>query len=141
MINKVLCIDDDTVTQMLCSIQMESTLFCKKVEEALNGQSALDYYEALAKDANGLENAPELILLDLNMPVMGGWEFLEHFATNYPAFAQNVKIYILSSSINPTDKERAGREPLVSGFLSKPLEDAQLEKLKNFWPTKYASNS
>ena len=132
MIKKVLCIEDDSVTQFLNKIELEDAGFCEKMIEAWNGQVALDYYETLSKEEDGLANAPEIILLDLNMPVMDGWEFLEIFLEKYPEFSEKTKVFVVTSSINPADKIRSHKEDAVKGFLSKPLDGAQIEMLKQF---------
>lgn len=132
MIKTVLCIEDDSVTQFLNKIELEDAGFCEKMEEAWNGQVALDYFEALSKDANGLSNAPEIILLDLNMPVMDGWEFLEIFLETYPQFAAKAKVFVVTSSINPADKTRSIEEDYVKGFIAKPLDGAQIAVLNQY---------
>ena len=132
MIKTVLCIEDDTVTQFLNKIELEDAGFCEKMDEAWNGQVALDYFEALSKDQEGLSKVPEIILLDLNMPVMDGWEFLELFLERYPQFAAKSKVFVVTSSINPADKIRSKDEDSVKGFLSKPLDGPQIEVLKQF---------
>jgi len=132
VIKTVLCIEDDSVTQFLNKIELEDAGFCEKMEEAWNGQVALDYFEALSKDANGLSNAPEIILLDLNMPVMDGWEFLEIFLETYPQFAAKAKVFVVTSSINPADKTRSIEEDYVKGFIAKPLDGAQIAVLNQY---------
>ncbi len=135
MIKKVLCIEDDSVTQFLNKIELEDAGFCEKMEEAWNGQVALDYYEALSKEEDGLSKAPEIILLDLNMPVMDGWEFLEIFLKKYPQFSERTMVFVVTSSINPADKIRSHKEDAVKGFLSKPLDGVQIAVLKEFIDT------
>jgi CheY-like chemotaxis protein len=105
------------------------------MEEAWNGQMALDYYEALSKEEDGLSKAPEIILLDLNMPVMDGWEFLEIFLKKYPQFSERTMVFVVTSSINPADKIRSHKEDAVKGFLSKPLDGVQIAVLKEFIDT------
>ncbi len=131
MIKTILSIEDDSVTQMLNRIELEDSHFCEHLEEAWNGEVAIKYFEDLKKEEDGLLHVPEIILLDLNMPVMDGWEFLELFQVRYPEFAEKTKIFILSSSINPSDREKANSEQLVAGFLSKPLDEFELKILKN----------
>ena len=130
MVKIILSIEDDSVTQMLNKIELEDAQFCERLDEAWNGEVALNYFEALSKAEDGLLNVPEIILLDLNMPIMDGWEFLEIFQSKYPQFAKKTKVFILSSSINPNDKERARSESLVYGFLSKPLDETEVNILR-----------
>jgi two-component system, chemotaxis family, chemotaxis protein CheY len=67
------------------------------------------------------ENTTTVLFLDINMPSMTGWEFLESFKDFRTEIRQRFTIYILSSSVDDRDKEMADSNPFVSGFLSKPL--------------------
>ena len=133
MIKSILSVEDDTTTHLLNKLYLDEAKFCENYIEALNGQLAINYFIELAKQDDCLLKVPELILLDLNMPLMDGWEFLETFEKEFPQFAERTKIYILSSSINPMDKERAVREKGVCGFVEKPLDFDQIERLKRSW--------
>ena len=77
MIHRILCVDDDPITVMLCKKVILKAEFAKHVDTAQNGEDALHYFDnlMLAKE----HDYPQLIFLDLNMPVMGGWEFLDNF--------------------------------------------------------------
>ncbi len=130
MIKSILSVEDDTTTHLLNKLYLDEAKFCENYIEVLNGQLALNYFIDLAKQEDNLSKVPELILLDLNMPLMDGWEFLETFEKEFPQFAERTKIYILSSSINPMDKERVVREKTVCGFIEKPLDFEQIERLK-----------
>ena len=115
MIKKLLCIDDDVTTLMLIKMVTEKASFAKDVVTASNGKEALEYYHDLLKQPSGKQaDYPQLIFLDLNMPVMNGWEFLDEFVRSiYPHFPET-KVVILSSSANPVDKEKAKQKWLAS---------------------------
>ncbi len=130
MIKNVLSVEDDSTTHLLNKLYLEEANFCENYIEVLNGQLALNYFIELSKKEDSLYHVPELILLDLNMPLMDGWEFLETFEREFPQFAERTKVYVLSSSINPMDKERAVREVGVRGFIEKPLDFDQIERIK-----------
>ena len=130
MIKNLLSVEDDTTTHLLNKLYLDEAMFCENYIEILNGQLALNYFIDLAKQEDSLSKVPELILLDLNMPLMDGWEFLETFEKEFPQFAERTKVYVLSSSINPMDKERAASEKAVCGFIEKPLDFEQIERLK-----------
>lgn len=133
MIKTILVIEDDFVTMFLNREILEFANFCDNIVEATSGNEALSYFENIEKGDNPLDNLPEVILLDLNMPVMDGWEFFEIFVQKFPEFAKKTKIFILSSSINPKDQERALKDPNIAAFLSKPLdEDEHFNIIKSF---------
>ncbi|PLK45206.1 response regulator [Emticicia sp. TH156] len=130
MINKLLCIDDDMTTLMLIKMVTEKTAFTKEVITALSGKEALDYYKTLLdKPEEDTLDYPSLVFLDVNMPVMSGWEYLDEFVAElYPRFP-DTKVVILSSSTNPFDKEKAKQYPIIIGYISKPITTDLLRKL------------
>lgn len=102
MLETILCVDDDPITLMLCKMVITKSSFSNKIDTAKNGEEALKYFDSLLL-ANNYLNKPQLIFLDLNMPIIDGWEFLDHFNTlKYSDFHQ-IKVIILSSTIDPED--------------------------------------
>ncbi|MDB5211265.1 MAG: response regulator [Sediminibacterium sp.] len=131
MIRKVLCVDDDTISLTISQLLLKRTGFATEVDTAIDGSEALEYFENLfANDPNPADNAPELILLDINMPVMNGWEFLHEYNPRFSAKLPNTQIVILSSTIDPEDFALAKQYPVVMQFISKPLSIENLEELK-----------
>lgn len=129
MFNQILCIDDDPITLMLCKKVITKSNFCNEIITSQNGEEALHYLNTI-KTLN-TKNHPQLIFLDLNMPIMGGWEFLNHFnSAEYSEF-NSIKVVILSSTIDPEDLEKAKNYPMVIDFLSKPITKTMLEYLRN----------
>lgn len=129
----VLVIDDDLITIYLNRMVLESASFCDNIVEASSGDEGLLYFENLEKGDNPMDNLPKVILLDLNMPVMDGWEFFENFVQRFPEFVKNTKIFVLSSSTNPEDEERAQNDPNIAAYLSKPLdEDKHFDIINSF---------
>lgn len=129
MLNRILCVDDDPITLMLYKMVIAKSSFTEEIVTAKNGQEALDYYDNL-KVENDL-CCPELVFLDLNMPVMGGWEFLDNFTENkYEQFNQKTKVIVLSSTIDPNDIEKSKKYSMVIDFMSKPVTKEMLEDLK-----------
>jgi len=131
MIKKVLCVDDDTISLTISQLLLKRTGFASEVVTAIDGSDALDYFEKIfASDPHSIENAPELILLDINMPIMNGWEFLEAYVPLYASKLSKTRIVILSSTIDPEDFAQAKKYPVVIQFISKPLSIDNLEELK-----------
>lgn len=130
MLNKILCIDDDQITLMLCKMVIAKAAFSNEIATAKNGEDALNFFDTL-KTSDQTITKPELIFLDLNMPIMNGWEFLEAFNTEKYAEFHNTKIIILSSTIDPGDLEKSKKYPLVIDFLPKPISKEMLEYLKD----------
>lgn len=129
MIEKILCIDDDPITLMLCKKVILKSDFSSNIDTVKNGKEALDYFDNLIIENN--ISAPKLIFLDLNMPVMDGWDFLDAFMQNrYSDFYEKSKVIILSSSVDPKDIDKSKEYPNVIKFLAKPITKEVLNNLK-----------
>ncbi len=114
-------IDDDQIYQLII----------KKVIERTGEFDSYCFYndgiEAIEKLKSSECSLPEIILLDINMPQMDGWQFLDSLIAHRPNFHLETIIYIVTSSIAHSDRDKAKSYKEVSGFLSKPLS---VEKLK-----------
>jgi CheY-like chemotaxis protein len=120
---EVTCIiDDDPIYVFSVKRVMEIANLCQSVLIFHNGKEA---YEKLNAIFTAGEKLPELIMLDLNMPIWDGWHFLDEFI-KIP-ITQKITIYIVSSSIDPADIEKAKSYEAVSSFIVKPVT---LDKLK-----------
>lgn len=118
-------IDDDDIIVYGAKRIMKEISFSDHILVFNNGQDALTGLKEVS--ANG-EDFPSVIFLDLNMPIMDGWEFLEAFI-KFPGFQkENVTIYIISSSVDPRDLLRAKEYSIVSKYILKPITT---EDLKN----------
>jgi CheY-like chemotaxis protein len=131
MINTVLSIEDDKVTQLLNKYHLKAGKFCTNVIEAYHGLEAIDFFKKLDNGEVSMDSFPEIIFIDLNMRMMDGWEFFEAFKRDFAHFEDKTKIFILSSSINPADIERAKNENSIVAFLAKPLNAETLKKVLN----------
>jgi len=120
----VLIIDDDPIFVFVIQ-----KLFFKigsdyKIDSIKNGHFGLDYIEELYRNNQQL---PDVILLDLNMPMLDGWQFLEEIETK--PFKDQLTIYMTSSTVDPIDYERAKHYKTVKRFISKPLSIEDLESI------------
>lgn len=101
----------------------------KYVKKLNNGCEFLSFFngEEIFKYLNSAPDVvPNILLLDLNMPVCSGWRFLENYTST--TGTPDMDIYILSSSIDPEDKVRAEKFPIVREFVSKPISNDFLKK-------------
>ena len=133
MLDLILCVDDDPITLMLCKMVISKSSFATEIITAQNGEEALNYFDDLKLNNLGVEikKYPSLVFLDLNMPVMDGWEFLDHFSKEeYTSAFKNTKIIVLSSTIDPNDIEKSKTYSMVLDFLSKPITKEIVENLK-----------
>lgn len=125
--NKVLLIEDDPITIMVCDRILKMTGFGTTIISKVNGQEAIDYLKSLIETS---EPIPEVIFLDINMPVMNGWDFLNEFKELKKSFSFTPKIFILSSTVDPEDTKKAKSYDCVVGSISKPLTKEHLYDLK-----------
>jgi len=126
MFNKVLCIDDDNTTLTICKLVIAKSGFAKEVITAMNGKEGISFFEENADNSNEL---PDIVFLDLNMPVMNGWDFLEEYGAQYADRLPGIKIVILSSTVNPEDFRKAAQLSIVNDFISKPISVDALREL------------
>jgi len=124
MIN-IFVIDDDLVALYASIYKLEQAEVDVAVKGFDGAQKALDYLSDLSEKK---ENFPEVILLDLVMPVMNGWGFLEAFERLFGNPIDS-KIYILSALENSKDRIRAKKHPKVSGVFVKPISQAIVQKI------------
>lgn len=131
-LNCVLLIDDDEPTNFLNQIIIESSGCAEEIKTAQSGREALDYL--LQASSNQTFPCPDLIFLDINMPAMNGWEFLERYRQLDEYQKGKVMIVMLTTSLFPEDKQRSKEIPEISGFENKPLTQEKLDSiLKKFF--------
>lgn len=113
---RVFLIDDDDVFVFLTKKVIERSGVEVILSVFSNGQEGIEHIKGIAADENAL---PDVILLDLNMPVMDGWEFLN--AYQELDLAKDIALYIVTSSISPYEVERAKHIKEVQEFIVKPI--------------------
>jgi response regulator RpfG family c-di-GMP phosphodiesterase len=123
----LLCIiDDDSINNFLNKMLIQQYDRSIRVSEHLDGIYALNWLEKTIRNGGEI---PSIILLDINMPIMSGWEFLNELKkTEFPKDLK-IHIYILSSSVYPKDVERANKDSNIMGFLSKPLNIEKIDEI------------
>jgi CheY-like chemotaxis protein len=120
---RILLVDDDPMCNFLCTKFLENLGTSFKTSTALNGQQALDLLIDYKRHP-----LPDIILLDLNMPVMGGFEFLAAFRELRIPGKSKIQIVILSSSDDPVDIKKAG-EMGIHHYITKPISLDKLGKV------------
>lgn len=117
-LNCVLLIDDDEPTNFYNEIIIKEAELTNNVVAVQSGREALDY---LVSIENGEHPQPDLIFLDINMPAMNGWEFMEAYKKLEENQKGGIVIIMLTTSLNPDDAERARELDHVHDFKNKPL--------------------
>lgn len=110
-------IDDDQIYVYGMKKLIEISNFCNNLLVFKNGEEAIKYIGPIVSS----EVFPDVILLDINMPVMDGWDFLEEFIKMKPLLKKKVIIYMVSSSVHDEDIFRANSYSDVAGYIVKPI--------------------
>tara|TARA_R110002051_G_scaffold325871_1_gene432733 strand:- start:26321 stop:26719 length:399 start_codon:yes stop_codon:yes gene_type:complete len=122
-------IDDDPIYLFLAKKLFIEQKFSQNIKTFENGKVAL---ECLLDSQNLNENLPDIIFLDLNMPILNGWEFLDSFNAAPIPNKEKITIIVMSSSINPIEIDMIKSYPVVNDYIVKPLTPADLQKLLAF---------
>ncbi len=125
-IDTLYLVDDDDTYQFIVERTLASFDLVKSIKIFSNGKLAIDFLEAAIDNP---DQVPDIILLDLTMPVMDGWQFLENYLLLKPRIGKKITIYVVSSSIDPTDMERAKAISEVTDYIVKPLSKEKLISL------------
>jgi len=130
-LNCIMLIDDDEPTNFVSTIYIEEAQCTNHIQITESGQKALNYLTGSGEFASDNSNfpCPDLIFLDINMPAMNGWEFLDKYKELRGEQHGKVIIIMLTTSLNPDDNIRAGKIPEISGFAIKPLTLELIDKV------------
>lgn len=130
---RIICVDDDPLCLFLAEVTIKESNMANEILLAESAPAAISLLKDLySKDDQNLElkELSTLIFLDINMPVMNGWDFLEIFENEFQHLFGQVRIFILSSSIDTADIIRSKQYKSVDDYIAKPLTVEVLNKLK-----------
>lgn len=116
-------IDDDDIYQFTTSLLLKKTDLVNKIIVFSNGLKAINF---LKDEIGNKENIPDILFLDVNMPVMDGWEFLEEYLLIKPMLPKTVVIYMVSSSVDERDVLKAKSISALSGYMVKPISSQNI---------------
>ena len=117
-------IDDDPIYQIIVNKIVQKSLLFSEISSFKNGKDAIERIQNSFENNNAI---PDIILLDINMPIMDGWEFMDEMDKLSYKVVTNIVVYIVSSSIAIEDKNKSKSHPKILGFLSKPISINDLE--------------
>nr|WP_309756146.1 response regulator [Flavobacterium sp.] len=116
-------VDDDDIYQFTTSLLLKKTDLVNKIIVFSNGLKAINF---LKDEMGNKENIPDVLFLDINMPVMDGWEFLEEYLLIKSMMPKTVVIYMVSSSVNEKDVLKAKSIGALSGYMVKPISSQNI---------------
>lgn len=127
-IDTLYLVDDDDTYQFIVERTITNLNLVKSIKIFSNGKLAIDFLEATLGNP---DQVPDVILLDLTMPVMDGWGFLENYLLLKPRIGKKIIIYVVSSSIDPIDIQRTQAISEVTDYIVKPLTREKLIAMLN----------
>ncbi len=128
--NNVLLVDDNELDNFINEKMVEAQFYAKNVYVCTNGKSALEFINNLIASGGAINGTyPDVMFIDLNMPIMNGFEFIEDFQKINDPKLLECKIVILTSSISNSDKIKAEKIGSSISFVNKPLTNEILDGL------------
>lgn len=121
-------IDDDSIYQYTITKTIEAYNLAKGIMIFSDGEEALDFF---IRNLDCSENLPDIILLDINMPIMDGFQFMQEYIKIKPRVGKKILIYMVSSSVDSNDIEKAKRIGEISDYIIKPIKPGELISIVN----------
>ena len=122
----IMVVDDNPIDRYIAEKTIRKYHYAENVSQMSSAVEALTYL--LTTDEKNM--LPEIILLDINMPEMNGFEFLDKYAALPETLRNKITVFMLSTSLNEDDISTAERNPFVTKFLNKPLNEATLHTIR-----------
>ncbi|TGL85543.1 response regulator [Leptospira congkakensis] len=123
MTPKICVIDDDQIYQFTTKKIISNAGIKGEVLIFSDAENALAF---LQTEVQNKDQLPDIIFLDINMPLMDGWQFLDAFEKMLPQFPKSIEIFLVSSSVDLADTDRAAKIPIISGYIFKPFTKEKL---------------
>ena len=125
-------IDDDTIYQFMLTRIINQHKLAESILSFLDGEKAIEYLiENKTKD----DKIPDVLFLDVNMPIMDGWMFIEEYARIKTEITKKIVVFMLSSSVDPLDIERAGKISEISNYIIKPIKIEEVIRIFDNYET------
>ncbi|WP_293293841.1 response regulator [Allomuricauda sp.] len=122
----VCIVDDDDIYQFTMKVTIRNIPTVKSTQVFTDGAQALEY---IINNKNDKDALPDIIFLDINMPVMDGFQFMDEFTDLLPKLNKPIQVYLVSSSIDPKDIRKAKRNDAITDYLIKPLKSEQVKNI------------
>jgi len=119
-------VDDDDIYQYTVVRTLKSIDLNKKIIVFSDGEEALNFF---IENLNNEKELPDVVLLDINMPIMDGFQFMEEYAKIKPRVGKKINIYMVSSSVDPVDIEKAKNISDISDYIIKPIKPGELKSI------------
>lgn len=124
--SKLILIDDDIIYHKIAQVMLKEYSPVNEVVSSTDGKATLEY---LIENKANNKNLPDYIFVDINMPKYNGWDFLNGYKKIRKSLQKAIRIYIVSSSIDPNDIKRSKSYTFVQSFIVKPLRREFLQAL------------
>jgi CheY-like chemotaxis protein len=124
-------IDDNEIDNLINQKMIEAANICDRIFVHTGAKSAIEFLKNMEKVAVASVEGflPEIIFLDIDMPLMDGFQFLDEFEKLNDVTKEHCKVIMLTSSLNPLDMQKAKKNKLITKYLNKPLSQENLKKL------------